>query len=356
MRYTSTGLIDTGFGGGDGMVTIDFGGSDTALDVALMPGGKIVVVGAVEGNSGLNFGIARLNPTGTLDTIFSGDGKATVDFGGSDAAHDVAIQADGKIVVAGYASDANEIDHFAVARLNNNGLLDTTFSTDGKLTINMSLYGSRVIALALQADGKLILAGYAKTSSTYGPEDFAIVRIHANGALDGSFSYDARVTISFYPYIDKASSVVIQPDGKIVVAGWASDYVLYSDDIALARLNTDGSLDRTFYGDGKVTFDLTGGMDGVFDVAIQSDGKIVAAGYACPSPTQCDFGVVRLSAGGSLDTTFSDDGVATVDFGSNEGAEAIAQQADGKIVVAGRSLSGSSSDFLLARLQATSSP
>ncbi|HEV8623968.1 MAG TPA: Ig-like domain-containing protein [Acidimicrobiia bacterium] len=334
--HAAAGDLDSSFGAG-GKLTTDFGGYEGASAVAIQSDGKIVVAGYTSGASE-DFAVARYNTNGSPDSSFDGDGKLTTDFGGYEGASAVAIQSDGKIVVAGYTSGAS--DDFAVARYNSNGSLDTGFSGDGKLTTDFGGYEG-ASAVAIQSDGKIVVAGYTSGAS----DDFAIARYNSNGSLDTGFSGDGKATTDFGGY-EGASAVAIQPDDKIVVAGHTSGA---SDDFAVARYNTNGSPDSSFDGDGKLTTDF-GGYEGASAVAIQSDGKIVVAGYTSAGVE--DFAVARYNTNGSLDSGFSGDGKATTDFGGYEGASAVAIQSDGKVVVAGHT-SGASDDFAIARYQAS---
>jgi uncharacterized delta-60 repeat protein/uncharacterized repeat protein (TIGR01451 family) len=343
------GDLDTTFDS-DGLVTTDFAGSiDEAFAVAIQGDGKIVAAGFVVVSDGTNdFALARYNADGSLDTTFDGDGKVTTDFAGSsDQAFAVAIQGDGKIVAAGFAHVSGTND-FAVARYNAAGSLDTTFSGDGKVTTDFAGGHDLALDVALQGDGKIVAGGGAFVS---GAEDFALARYNAAGSLDTTFDGDGKVTTDLAGGTDEADAVAIQGDGKIVAAGLAFVSGTFDFDFAVARYNADGSLDTTFDGDGKVTTDLAGSIDEAFAVAIQGDGKIVVAGRAVVSGTD-DFALARYNSDGSLDTTFDTDGKVTTDFASsNEQAHGVALQGDGKIVAAGYAFVSGANDFALARYQ-----
>jgi uncharacterized delta-60 repeat protein len=329
-RYNPNGSLDTSFSG-DGKQTTDSGGSEAASGVKLQSDGKIVAVGSDDAD----FALARYNPNGSLDTTFSGDGKQTTDFGGSDGARGVALQADGKIVAVGIAGGNGS--SFAVARYNPNGTLDATFSDDGKQTTSFGGYFDGAAAVALQADGKIVAVGHAGAANG----DFALTRYNPNGSLDTTFSGDGKQTTDF-GNDDGARAVALQADGKIVVVGRSAD-------VALARYNPNGSLDTTFSGDGKQTIDLGGFGHGASAVALQADGKIVVGGSACSSGVCGDFALARYNPNGSLDTTFSGDGKQTTNLGdAAEGVTGVAIQGDGKIVAAG-SGGPDFGDFALAR-------
>jgi uncharacterized delta-60 repeat protein len=285
------------------------------------------LVAAVLGASVVAAAFATAAPSalaapGDLDTSFSGDGKVRTNFTAvADYASGVAIQADGKIVAAGYASFGYPTDaRFALARYNRNGTLDTTFSGDGKVRTDFSAGDDWARAVAIQADGKIVAVGTAN-----GGAEFALARYNANGSLDTTFGGDGKVRTNFTAVSDGATGVAIQADGKIVAAGNANG----GAESALARYNPDGTLDTTFGGDGKVRTNFAQRTDAV---AIQADGKIVAAGRAN------GFALARFNPNGSLDTSFGGAGQVTTSFApSYAEARGVAIQADGKIVAAGTS-------------------
>jgi uncharacterized delta-60 repeat protein len=338
-RYNTDGSLDITFDG-DGKVATDFaGGLDQAIGVAVQPDGKIVTAGHATVSGTSDFAIARYNPDGSLDSTFDLDGKVTTDFGGdADEGYGVAIQADGKIVAAGWGIVSGTLD-FAIARYNPDGSLDTTFDLDGKVTTDFDGSNDEGRAMAIQADGKIVAAGLAIVSGTL---DFGLARYNPDGSLDTTFSGDGKVTTDFGSN-EEGFGVAIQGDGKIVTAGRAP--VSGTSDFALARYNANGSLDTTLSGDGRLTTDFALGFDLANAVAIQANGKIVAAGLA-----DSDFALARYNTDGSLDTTFNVDGRVTTDFaGSTDDARAVAIQANGRIVAAGRAFISGNPDFALAR-------
>jgi uncharacterized delta-60 repeat protein len=366
-RYNGDGSLDPTFDG-DGKARTDFDlTEDEAFAVAIQGDGKIVAAGSTNGPSAHDFAVARYNADGSLDPTFDLDGKVTTDFaGGNDRARAVAIQADGKIVVAGVAFSSACLpcngpasDNFGVARYNPDGSLDLTFGFGGRQVTDFTFAGpDEARGVAIQADGKIVAAGVSICDPcvlpvTPVPHDFALVRYNGDGSLDTTFDGDGRVTTDFERNDDEANGVALQRDGKIVAAGSA---ILPSGahDFALARYNPDGSLDPAFDGDGKVTthFIFT---DEARGVVIQRDGKIVAAGVTicdpCAGPVKPhDFALARYNADGSLDAIFSGDGKVTTDFaGDEDQARAVAIQTDGKIVAAGGAVVSGTRDFALAR-------
>jgi uncharacterized delta-60 repeat protein len=319
---------------GDGKVTTHFIFNDEAHGVAIQPDGKIVAAGFTVCNpcagptEPRDFALARYNRDGSLDSTFDGDGKVTTDFATNvDQAFAVAIQADGKIVAGGFAW-VSGVD-FALARYNTDGSLDPSFDGDGKVTTDYGFGSSQVYGLAIQADGKIVAAGYGAATA----QDFFLARYTSNGSLDPSFDDDGKVTfLGFGPNHNQAHAVGIQPDGKIVAAGCAN-CLSSSSNFAVARLNTNGSRDPTFDGEGLVTTDFSGNVDQARALALQADGKVVVAGSAITG--QPVFGLARYHTDGSLDSTFDGDGKLTTQFGNGDAAEGVAIQRDGKIVAAG---------------------
>ena len=224
---------------------------------------------------------------------------------------------------------------FAVAVTAAPGDLDTTFDGDGKVTTNFTAGDDVARGVAIQSDGKIVTAGSAGNTP-----DFALARYNTDGSLDITFDGDGKVTTDIF-FGDSAHGVAIQSDGKIVAVGDSVDF-------ALARYNADGSLDTTFDGDGKVTTSFTAGEARARGVAIQADGKIVAVGEVGVNPN-LDFALARYNADGSLDTTFGVNGLVTTEFNGTDRARGVAIQSDGKIVAVGQD---GTSDFALARYNA----
>ena len=336
--------LDPSFSG-DGRQTTAVGSfDDCAYSVALQPDGKIVVASSSFNGTNYDFAVARYNPDGSLDSMFSGDGIQTTAIGSSaDFGNSVAIQPDGKIVVAGYAYTGRN-DDFAVARYNSNGTPDTSFSGDGKLTTPIGTSDDQAYSVAVQPDGKIVVAGYSKVGGNW---DFAVARYLSDGMPDPSFSGDGKLTTAIGSGDDCASSMVLQPDGKIVVAG--TSFNGGNADFAVARYLPDGAADLSFSGDGKALTPIGTSNDYAYSVVLQPDGRILVAGYSDDGETS-DFAVVRYNADGSLDTAFSGDGIQTTPIGSSRdwGYSAVLQS-DGKIVVVGSSYQGGNLDFALAR-------
>jgi uncharacterized delta-60 repeat protein len=346
------GLLDTTFGTG-GFVTTPTPietSNDQANSVVLQSDGKIVVAGYAHNGNNDDFAVARYNTNGSLDETFGTGGIVTTPIGTStDRANSVVLQSDGKIVVAGYAriTTTSTTDDIAVARYNTNGSLDETFGTGGFVTTPIGTSTDRANSVVLQSDGKIVVAGYASITTTSTTDDIAVARYNTNGSLDTTFDTDGKVTTPIGTSTDRANSVVLQSDGKIVVAGYASNGT--NDDFAVARYYTNGSLDTTFDTDGKVTTPIGTSTDLANSVVLQSDGKIVVAGSAYNGNND-DFAVARYYTNGSLDITFGTGGFVTTPIGtSNDRANSVVLQSDGKIMVAGYARIGSYDEFAVAR-------
>ena len=349
VRYNSDGSLDSGFST-DGKNTTDFGGfNDNGLSVAIQIDGKIVVAGRSSNGIDYDFAVARYNTDGSLDNTFDTDGKVTTAIGNSDDwGTAIAIQTDGKILVAGYAVGNSNYD-FAAVRYNSNGSLDNTFNTDGKVTTDIAGNTNTCSSVALQIDGKIVLAGSSDSGTDY---DFAVIRYDTNGSLDNTFDTDGIVTTDIGSSNDDGFALAIQGDGKIIVVGVSSNGG--DDDFTLVRYNTNGSLDNTFDTDGKVVTNIGSfSEDRGLAVVLQSDGKILVAGDT--EISNVDFAVVSYNTDGSLNTDFDTDGIVTTAIAGSDDdrAFAIAIQSDGKIVVAGGSITGSNFDFSVARFNNT---
>ena len=283
---------------------------------------------------------------GDLDPTFGTDGKVLTDFDHStDIANAVAIQADGKLVVVGTTYQDNDFSNedFAVARYNPDGTLDKTFGAGGKVQTDFPGLAAVASSVVIQPDGKIVVAGGAFPLFTF-LGDFKVVRYNPNGSLDTSFGDGGIVTTTF-PEGSYAFDVALQTDGKIIAAGTV--FVDFdpgessNTDFALARYNPDGTPDATFGNGGQVSTDFVGFEDDAFSVLIQPDGKIVAVGSANDPATFYDFAAVRYLSNGTLDTTFGVAGKVHTDFGDQnfDRARSAALQPDGRIVAAGFAIS-----------------
>jgi uncharacterized delta-60 repeat protein len=343
------GVLDPSFTNLRGRVVTSFGpGDDAAGALAILSDGRSVVVGHSSNGADDDFAVARYQPDGSLDPTFGTGGKVTTAVGpGEDIANAVVIQKDGKVVVAGTSFNGTD-DDFALARYNPDGSLDTTFDGDGKVTTPIGSGDDRAYALALQGDGKLVVAG----SSHGANDDFALARYNPDGSPDTTFDADGIVTTAIGSSGDSARALALQKDGKLVAAGSSSNGS--NNDFAIARYNVDGSLDATFDGDGNVTTTIGSGNDEAFAIIQQQDGKLVAAGDSAGS--NYEFALVRYTKSGALDTSFGNGGKVPTAIGAGDDhANALAVGGDGRLVAGGSASNGASDDFALARYKSNGS-
>jgi uncharacterized delta-60 repeat protein len=348
-RYNANGSLDTTFDG-DGKLTTDFaGGSDVALAAALQADGKLLVAGEADNGSDNDIAVARYNSDGSLDASFGSGGKVRLDLTGADeVAQSIAVQGDGKIVLAGFVGNDVGRD-FLVVRLNGDGSIDDAgFGTNGFASLDFAGGADYVMALALQGDGKIVLAGTANLGATATQTDFALARFNSDGTIDGSFGDAGRATTDIDGSADFVEALAVQPaDGKLILAGHTSKDIDAS--FVIARYSKDGSLDADFANSGTLVEDFGGSNDYAYAVTSQSDGKVLVAGYA--QSASKDFAVLRLNANGAVDTTFGTGGKVSIDFsGGDDFAESMTQQADGKILVAGWAATATGDDFAIARI------
>lgn len=337
--FNADGTLDTTFGV-NGETKTDFGiGFDNASVTAIQNDGKILLAGHTVTGSQYDTGLARYNPDGSLDSTFGSGGLVTSTVSSSyEKAHDIALQPDGKILLAGMW--AASYWGASVIRYNNDGSLDTSFGTAGVVNIYQPPTDSAATALALQTDGKIVVAGYSKPN-------FLLARYNSNGTPDLSFGSGGRViTPRLGPSNDQWNDVAIQSDGKIVVAGTTFSGTTVRD-IIVARYNSDGSLDSTFNGTGLLAYAISKQADEALRLYLQVDGKIVFGGYTNTGYRNTSF-VGRINTDGTFDSTFNGNGFAFLPLEENIDGSlemGIEMQTDGKIVIA----SVSQTEIALAR-------
>ncbi|GIV26826.1 MAG: hypothetical protein KatS3mg027_0640 [Bacteroidia bacterium] len=340
VRYNTDGSLDNTFGN-NGIVITDINNSwNSAYSIAIQNDGKILVTG----DSDYGVALMRYNTDGSLDTTFGTNGKVlTFVYGTSDVGRSVIIQNDNKILVAG----DNE-ENFFIIRYNPDGTLDNSFGTGGKVPILAGIV-SQLNSVVLQNDGKIVVAGW-NYSVPYNGNDFVLFRLNTDGTLDNTFGSNGKIVTDFRTNHDDGRNVLIQNDGKIVAVGSSYySYLTYNWDFALARYNSNGSLDTTFGTSGKSVLIISNNIDFCYSGILQSDGKILAVGTSSIG-TNYDFVLVRFNSDGTLDSTFGTNGIVFTDFSNNwDEAHAVALQSDGKIVVAGFSDNATVRSFAVAR-------
>ena len=343
-RYNADGSLDTSFGSG-GMVTTAIGaGLDAAYSVTVQTDGKILVAGESHNGTDKDFALVRYNTAGTLDASFGTGGVVTTAIGaGDDSAQSVTVQTDGKVVVAGNSHNGSDFD-FALARYNSDGSLDTSFGTGGKVTTDIGSTLESGQSVTVQPDGKVVVGGYHHNGANL---DFALMRYNTDGSLDTGFGTGGTVLTDFGTSHEVGQSVTLQADGKVLVAGYHLNGATW--EFGLARYNADGSLDTGFGTGGTTSVDISAGDDVGYSVTVQADGKIVMSGNSANGADK-DFALIRLNPDGSLDTGFGTGGKVTTDLGSGDDiGYSVTVQTDGKILVAGFGDNGTDHDFALAR-------
>jgi len=360
VRYLGDGTLDPNFGtGGKTTTNVGTGGAETdwALAVALDSNGRIVAAGEADTVSTQDFAVVRYGVDGRVDTSFGGgDGIVTTDLqNDTDTVWAVAIQTDGRIVAAGDTFISGTGDRLSLVRYNADGSLDTSFGTGGKVVnTGMIIYGH---AMKIQSDGKIVVVGQGWNAGAV-EYQLAVVRYNSNGTLDTGFNGTGLVLVDIGTK-SNGMAIALQPDGKIIAAG-SAQIGIGNDDFLVTRLTTTGSLDTAFNAGGFIpgivtTAAGTATTDRAYAVALQADRKIVAAG-TCAG----DFALIRYNPDGSLDTDADStsstwfgaakNGIVTTSLGANtDEIWSMAIQSDGKIVAAGFSNDGIYNHFAVAR-------
>ncbi|TXH49953.1 MAG: hypothetical protein E6Q87_03830, partial [Cellvibrionales bacterium] len=347
LRYNLDGTLDTTFNG-TGMVITKISDLavpvDDAKAVIQQSNGRLVVVGVTASGVNNDCALVRYNKDGSLDETFGEQGIVTMGFGTKDdTCLSIIQQADDKLVVAGEAamSNGNDKADFALARFNADGSLDSSFGTGGKVTTDFGGTTNNGRSVIQLADGKLLMAGY----SDY---NFALTRYNTDGSLDTTFDADGKLFVDIASDRDYAISVLQQADDQLVLAGYTNVNPGNKTNFAVVRLNQDGSFDPSFNSTGKLVLSVDSNNNAVAKVIQQTDGKLVLAGSTITSSKH--MALVRLNTDGSLDTGFGGDGKVTANIGTvSDEAVSVVQQADGKLTVAGTGNNGKFNYMMLAR-------
>lgn len=340
------GSLDTTFGTGGLSVVPASAGDDYLNAMLVQPDGKVVVAGTAPTGKGNDFAVMRFERDGTLDASFGAGGKVFVDFAGaSDAAYALALQQDGRLVLAGEAS-VNGQALFAAARLNADGSPDSSFGSGGKATVKFGATGDRARAVLIQPDGKIVLGGEAGMGAS--GLDFALTRLNADGSSDSSFGTDGKVTTALQSgsHSDVVRALAWQA-GKIVAAGGDGDFVL-------ARYTASGALDSGFGAGGSVKGVFGTSIGSAKALVVDATNRLLVAGNSNQQTA-----IAAFSPDGALDSGFGTGGktVIKVNPSNWNEATALALQADGKPVLGGWVYGvGSQSDFTVTRLTASGQP
>lgn len=356
VRYTPEGILDTTFGN-NGKVITDIGtnSTDYGKAIEIQNNGKILFVGTSNGGSNSDVALLRYNANGTIDTSFATNGKVITDVGTntSDQATSIQVKSDGKILVAGFVNSFN--NDFMLMQYTLLGVLDSSFGLNGKVTTDLgSSSKDTVYDFKLLGSGKILIAGSSMITST---SDFALARYLSTGVLDDTFGTTAGKVMTDIGTgsSDVVTSSQIQTGGKIILAGYSNSNINGNYDFALARYYAGGYIDLTFGSQGKIITDINSNSDDyITGIDIQSNGKIVVAGYTNHIGAY-DFALARYNNTGTLDTTFGSNGKVITDINSQsmDKSSALKLQSDGKILVAGTTRTGTNHDFVVVRYTST---
>ncbi|MBK7233776.1 MAG: T9SS type A sorting domain-containing protein [Saprospiraceae bacterium] len=348
-RYQINGSLDDTFGMG-GAVTTNLGCANASgSTMELQNDGKILLGGYCGIFPNYDFALTRYNTDGSLDQSFGNAGSViTPILNAGDQGLSIAIQNDGKILLGGVTDNGSNGD-FALVRYHTMGSLDSSFGTHGKVITAVGPASEIIRAVVVQQDGKIVVAGYSYTAASFS-YDFVVARYHTNGSLDNSFGNRGILTTAIIQNTnDYAESMVIQADGKIIVGGYS-----FKGHLLMARYTTHGVLDPTFGTGGTISTVFGCAYQNDYSIALQSDGKILLGGYSTLNRVNSDFAVARYTSDGKLDHTFGIGGMMHTPIGSGHDiATSIAIQPDGKIVLAGRSQNGNKYDFSIVRYHNT---
>jgi uncharacterized delta-60 repeat protein len=349
VRYNDDGSLDDSFGAGGKVMTDIGGAGfdDTVNAVAIQPDDKIVVAGttavdAVTPAGTADVAVARYDAGGTLDPAFGGgNGYVTIDFGGDDSGNGIAIDSNGDIAVAGSSHTAGT--DFAVAKLDSSGALDSSFDGDGLVTTDINGGGDAAAAVVFDSNHRIVAAGAGAGASN---RDFALARYDTDGGLDASFDQDGKVSTNG---TDRARAVVIDGSGDIVVAGSYFNIQTRNTDFGLARYSSNGSLDLSFGpdGTGKLNVPMRDGGQAE-GLALDSAGHILAGGFASNGSDR-DFALARFESDGTLSTTFGTGGKAFTNMGTNDSGRGVAVDSAERIVMGGYTNMGDNADFAAVR-------
>lgn len=332
VRFNSNGMVDNSFGS-NGVVITTFAYTSIASDVALQNDGKIIVAGHTWGGSENNFALARYNSNGVLDASFGNLGTVSTPFSSKNAvARTLKIQTDGKIVVGGHVySSNNDFDEFAIARYNTNGSLDVTFGTGGQVATSFGIGTKNWInSIQLQNNGKIVAGGFSNNF-------FALARYNLNGTLDLTFGINGLIT-TIIPNTTQGiiNSIALDTDESIFAGGFSTDTINNgTNNSTIVKYDSLGNPDSTFGMNGILVTNISAENDVIADILIQADNKLLMAGSSSENSV-FQFAIARFDSTGNPDSTFGANGVVKTLVNPNfNQLEAITLQSDGKVLTTG---------------------
>ncbi len=333
VSFGQAGSFDASYGN-NGLATFCYHNPTTmgVYTSSFQSSGKIVTYNGIGGSTAV---LLRWNTDGTIDTTFGDSGTGTQSYfqnppfvNGGYSPKDMAIQEDDKIVIMGLQQNPTfPSNAYWVARLLPDGALDTSFNGTGYLDLSFGTTQDRATSVALQTDGKILVGGTSGNTAQY----FTVARLNPDGSLDTGFGNGGKVQTPFSGNESFVQTIAVQPDGKIVAGGYTVNFP-NGKDFAIVRYNADGSIDTDFGDNGKVITTISSTTDIITELIIELDGKIVAGGYmSTQNSLMC---MVRYNADGSIDASFGVDGIVINDDDNSRNCS-IARQADGKYLMAG---------------------
>ncbi len=360
VRYNTDGTMDNTFGINGKVFTQVGAANDVAKTVLLQDDGKIIAAGYSYNGANYDFSIARYDTSGFLDESFGTIGRTITNVGiTNDYAYSAAIKSDGKIVLAGYSYNNNDND-IAIVQYKPDGIIDSSFGTNGIVTTPVGTANDYAYALAIQSNGNILAAGYSEASMIHNStgkflapkkpsagieHNFTLVSYKPDGNLDESFANSGIALSQVGESFTSLSSAAIQSSGKIIVVGSFTS----PNSLGIARFNSDGTIDNTFLDNGSKSYSPVGSLYSTYtSIKIQNDNKILIGGYAYISG-KASFVISRADSNGNPDTNFGNDGYTITSMDSSVAVQSLAIQNDGKIVVIGNSFSNGEVHFILAR-------
>lgn len=355
----ASGSLDPSFGNNGKVITSITAGQDRAYGIVVQSDGKIIVAGhSTSTITGKDFAVVRYNADGTLDNTFGSNGVVTTDLqlGSDDVAYSVTLQADGKIVLAGYSDNGSNKDA-ALVRYNTNGIIDSTFGNNGIVITDFeNSQQDEIKVVKIHPLGNIIVGGTTVISSSVSKP--VIARYLSNGILDNSFNDNGIrllwITNLDYQYLFSVEDLVVQTNGKISAVGWRDfPSMQWDSDYWACRINSDGTMDNTFSSDGVNVYNGSfNGHDKAFAMLLKPNNNILMAGGGYQSTLKYDFTMFELNSNGSIGSWS-----ATADWGStlDDIAYGLAEDNNGRFVLAGSSGTSTNKTFALARVNTNAS-
>lgn len=335
----TAGTLDSTFNS-NGIYTYDFGFHDNLKDVKIQPDQKIVCTGvALTPSFAGELRVLRLNPDGTPDNTFGTNGVYSLLIGNECYGYESFVRADGKIIVAGLTYDANYNADWLLLRLDSTGTLDPTFGTNGITMVDFFTRDDIAQAITVQADGKILVSGTSNDTINY-YNNPTIVRFTENGVIDSTFGTNGIITVAGIDIDNELTSIAVQNDGKIVAAGHYSKVFTgaMDFDVLVIRVDSNGVPDATFGTNGVAITPINGGIDDSFGMALDTSQNIIVAGFTTlPFTLTLDMVLLKYNTSGTLDPNFGTGGIVTFNNSDEDVAYGVKIQPDNKIVVGGSS-------------------